>query len=75
MKVLIKVKKVKFTLPLPVFLFGFIIKHIPNKEITEEMRIFIIDSIKCVEKNLKEYKGVKIVEIETNDGYEVTIIA
>ena len=73
MKVTIKVDKIRFTIPISLSLCGFIIRLIPNKELTEELKVLIIEAIKCVKGSSKEYKGMNIAEIETADGQEVKI--
>lgn len=73
MKVSIKADKIRFTIPISLSLCGFIIRHISNKELTEELKELIIETIKCAKGSSKEYKGMKIVEVETVDGQEVKI--
>lgn len=73
MKVSIKADKMKFTIPIPLSLCGFIIRHIPNDQLTEELKVLIIEALKCVKGSSKEYKGIKIVDVETADGQEVKI--
>ena len=73
MKVTIKVDKIRFTIPISLSLCGFIIRHIPNKELTEELKILILEAIKCFKGSSKEYKGMRIAEVETADGQEVKI--
>ena len=73
MKVSIKADKIRFTILITLSLCGFIIRHIPNKELTDELKVLIIEAIKCVKRSSREYKGMKIVEVETADGQEVKI--
>lgn len=75
MKVSIKVNKIRFTILLPIFLCELIIRYIRREELTEELKYCIIQTIRYIKSNLKEYKGMKIVEVKTADGQEVVIKA
>ena len=55
MKVSIKADKIRFTILIPLSLCGFIIRHIPNKELTDELKVLIIEAIKCVKRSSREY--------------------
>ncbi|AZV55475.1 hypothetical protein [Clostridium sp. AWRP] len=82
MRVHIKSGKIRFVIPCPiVFLkFGlsiagssFIQKYIPEKD---KRYVNIIDFkklSKCMDI-LKEYRGLKLVEVKVRDGSQVTII-
>ena len=81
MKIYVKSGKVGFTIPLPNVLlkFGisivntpFIQKHIPEKD---KKYVNIIDWKQlsgCIDI-LKEYRGLKIVDVHSKDGSHVTI--
>ena len=44
MKVSIKADKIRFTILIPLSLCGFIIRHIPNKELTDELKVLIVET-------------------------------
>lgn len=81
MRVYIKTSKIGFTIPVPNALlkFGisimkspFIQKYIPEKDKNYVNTIDFKNFSGCVDI-LKEYKGLRIVDVQSKDGTHVTI--
>lgn len=85
MKVKIRTKDVRFSMPVPVTMIGFVIKLIPEK-VFEEMKVNIPEPYsslitkeyismilgECIDI-LKENKGLEMVHVEAKDGTYVSI--
>lgn len=85
MKVKIRTNDIRFSMPVPVTMIGFVIKLLPNKLfeeakvntpepyctlITKENICMILEE--CIDI-LKENKGLEIVHVEAKDGTFVSI--
>lgn len=73
MKVSIRVENKKFSIPVPITIGTIVIRCISKKYITKEQKILVIESLKIIRKELKKYKGIKIVEVDTASGEHVSI--
>lgn len=75
MKIKINSKDTNLSIPVPLSLAITFIRLIPSKEISKEDKKTILAMIKCCKKELKNYKGLEIVNITSADGDKVRIIA
>lgn len=75
MKIKINSKDTNLSIPVPLSLASTCIRLIPSKEISKEDKKTILAMIKCCKKELKNYKGLEIVNITSADGDKVRIIA
>lgn len=77
MKISIAADKVHFTLPVPLPLVSLlgpcVIKSIPDEKLPAETKSWIIESLPDMLRNLKQYKGLTIVDVETVKGEKVLI--
>lgn len=85
MKVKIRTKDFRFSMPVPVTMIGFVVKLLPNR-VFEEIRINTPDPycvlitketismilVECLDI-LKENKGLEIIHVEGQDGTFVSI--
>lgn len=74
MKIKINSKDTNLSIPVPLSLAITFIRLIPSKEISKEDKKTILAMIKCCKKELKNYKGLEIVNITSADGDKVRII-
>ncbi|WP_195987209.1 hypothetical protein [Clostridium sp. D53t1_180928_C8] len=74
MKININSKDTNLSIPVPLSLASTCIRLIPSKEISKEDKKTILAMIKCCKKELKNYKGLEIVNITSADGDKVRII-
>lgn len=85
MKIKIRSSDVKFSMPVPVSMIGFVIRMIPDK-MFEEMRkntpepyssLVTRDTLSIIATDcldvLKENKGLEIVHVEARDGTFISI--
>ena len=73
MKVSIRVENKKITIPVPISLGVIVVRCVPKKYINKEQKILVIESLKIIRKELKNYKGMKIVEVDAKSGEHVSI--
>lgn len=73
MKILIKVKNKKITIPVPISMCTTALKLLPQKYITKEQKLISVESLKIIKKELKKYKGMKIFEVEVASGEHISI--
>lgn len=73
MIVSIKADKVRLIVPVPLFMGEFVIKLIPKEKMSLEQKEYAIKVFKAVRKAIKEYKGLKIVDVETSNGEKVVV--
>ena len=74
MKIKINSKDTNLSIPVPLSLASTCIRLIPNKEISKEDKKTILAMIKYCKKELKNYKGLEVVNITSEDGDKVKII-
>lgn len=74
MKIKINSKDTNLSIPVPLSLASTCIRLIPSKEISKEDKKTILAMIKCCKKELKNYKGLEVVNITSEDGDKVKII-
>lgn len=80
MKVKIRTKDVRFSMPVPVTMIGFVVKLMPDR-VFEDMRLHTPEPYSCLITKesismilgecldvLKENKGLEIVHVEAADG-------
>ena len=73
MKISIKSEGFRFNSPLPLSMGGLAISCIPKSQITKEEKKALLQLYKSLKRNLKQYKGLKIVELISKDGDRVII--
>lgn len=73
MIVSIKSKEFNLTLPIPLSMGGIIIRCIPRKQLNTEQKKIALQLFKTVKSNLKSYKGLKIVEVVSQNGEHITV--
>lgn len=77
MKVSISMDKVHFTLPIPMALVSIIgpivIRNLSSKKLSWEIKSLILESFAIIIDNLKECKGMTLVDVETSKGEKVLI--
>lgn len=73
MKVLIKVEDKRFYIPVPISLGVIAVKCTPKKYITIEQKKLVISTLKVIKRELKQYKGMKIVDVEASSGERISI--
>lgn len=69
----IKSEEFKLTLPVPLFMGSVIIRCIPKKQLNKQQKKIALQLFKEVKSNLKGYKGLKVVEIKSQSGENITI--
>ncbi|MCH1981995.1 hypothetical protein MCG98_05390 [Ruminococcus sp. OA3] len=85
MKVKIRTKDFRFSMPVPVSMIGFVVKMIPDR-VFEDIRVHTPDPYRClITKDnismilsecldiLRENKGLEAVHVEAADGTFVSI--
>lgn len=73
MIVSIKSKEFNLTLPVPLSMGGIIIRCIPKKQLNAEQKKIALQLFKTVKSSLKSYKGLKIVEVVSQNGEHITV--
>lgn len=75
MRVSMRSKELKFklTLPVPLSMGGIVIKCIPKSKLSNEEKKIVLKLFKGVKGTLKEYRGLKIVEVESQSGEYISI--
>lgn len=82
MRVYVKVKERKFFIPVPLSIANLGIslmqtslvqRHIPEKD-RKYVNIIDYNALRKCISDLREYKGLKLVEVKAKDGTEVTVI-
>lgn len=73
MKIKIRVDRVRFTILVPLWMGSVAIRCIPERTIGEQQKRAALVVFKSCRRTLKDYKGLKIVDIETANGEIVTI--
>ena len=74
MKIKINSKDNNLSIPVPLSLASTCIRLIPSKEISKEDKKTILAMIKYCKKELKNYKGLEIVNISSADGDKIKIV-
>lgn len=69
----IKSEEFKLTLPVPLFMGSVIIRCIPKKQLNKQQKKIALQLFKEVKSSLKGYKGLKVVEIKSQSGENITI--
>lgn len=69
----IKSKEFNLTLPVPLSMGGIIIRCIPKKQLNTEQKKIALQLFKTVKGSLKGYKGLKIVEVVSQNGEHITV--
>lgn len=69
----IKSKEFNLTLPVPLFLGGLVIRFVPKKYLNAHEKKLAILLFKKIKYSLKCYKGLKLVEIISQNGEHITI--
>lgn len=73
MIVSIKSEEFNLTLPVPLFMGGIIIRCIPQKQLNNHEKKIALQLFKAVKGSLKDYKGLKVVEVVSQSGEHITI--
>lgn len=73
MIVSIKSKEFNLTLPVPLSMGSLIIRCIPKKQLNKEQKKIALQLFKSVKGSLKDYKGLKVVEVTSQSGEHITI--
>lgn len=73
MIVAIKSEGFNLTLPIPLSMGGVAIRCLPNKIINNQEKKIALQLFKTVKGSLKGYKGLRIVEVESQNGEHITI--
>ncbi|WP_251861688.1 hypothetical protein [Clostridium sp. Marseille-Q2269] len=81
MKIVIKSERTKMFIPVPIFLLPHILKIFKaickkstnNSESIKYIECLDVDSVRCIIKELKRYKGLKLVQVKSQDGTYVLI--
>lgn len=73
MIVSIKSKDLNLTLPVPLFMGTVIIRFIPKKHLNNNQKKIALQLFKSVKSSLKDYKGLKVVEIVSQSGEHITV--
>lgn len=73
MIVSIKSKEFNLTLPVPLSMGGLIIRCIPKKQLNKQQKKIALQLFKAVKGSLKGYKGLKVVEVQSQNGEHITI--
>lgn len=73
MKVSIKSKDLNLNLPVPLSVGSIAIRCIPNKLLNKNEKRLVLQLFKTVKSNLKDYKGLKIVEVISQNGEHINV--
>lgn len=73
MIVSIKSKEFNLTLPVPLSMGGLIIRFIPKKKLNKQQKEIALQLFKAVKGSLKGYKGLKVLEVKSQNGEHFTI--
>ena len=73
MRIRIKVDRVNWWVPVPLGLGGVAIRIGTKGRVPDVERKLILQVYKSCKKELKKYKGLRIVEVETANGERVVI--
>ena len=73
MIVSIKSKDFNLTLPVPLFMGSVAIRCIPKKQLNEQQKKIALQVFKAVKGSLKGYKGLKVVEVISQNGEHITV--
>jgi hypothetical protein len=85
MRVYLKIKNHRnfsFPIPVPLFIFRFGLSNYIKRQIVEHCDKETRKYLECIDfdaiygsiRDLKDYKGLKLVEVKAGDGTEVTVI-
>lgn len=73
MIVSIKSKKLNLTLPVPLSMGSIVIKCIPKKQLNNQQKKIALKLFKALKGSLKGYKGLKVVEVISQNGEHITV--
>lgn len=73
MKMKINTGEKKFSIPVPFSLASTLVRMIPSKEISKEDKKKILSLLKLCKKELKSYKGLEFININSSSGEKITI--
>lgn len=73
MIVSIKSKELNLTLPVPLSMGSIVIKCIPKKQLNNQQKKIALKLFKALKGSLKGYKGLKVVEIISQNGEHITV--
>lgn len=75
MRVSMRSKELKFkvTLPVPLSMGGIVIRCIPKEKLSNEQKKIALQIFKGLKGTLKAYRGLKIVEVESQSGEYISI--
>ncbi|MBM6860319.1 hypothetical protein H9X78_07415 [Clostridium saudiense] len=73
MIVSIKSEGFNLTLPIPLSMGSVAIKCIPNKFLNTQEKKLALQLFKSVKGTLKDYKGLKIVEVISHNGEHILV--
>ncbi len=73
MIVSIKSKDFNLTLPVPLFMGSVAIRGIPKKKLNDQQKKIALQVFKAVKGSLKSYKGLKVVEVISQNGENITV--
>lgn len=69
----IKSEGFNLTLPIPLSMGSVAIKFIPNKFLNTEEKKLALQLFKSVKNTLKNYKGLKILEVISHTGEHILV--
>lgn len=73
MKVSIKSEGFNLNLPIPLSAGSIAIRCIPNKFLNKKEKKLALKLFKIVKSSLKDYKGLKIVEVISQNGEHIKV--
>lgn len=73
MIVSIKSKELNLTLPVPLSMGSIVIKCIPKKQLNNQQKKIALKLFKALKGSLKGYKGLKVVEVISQNGEHITV--
>lgn len=73
MIVSIKSENFNLTLPLPLSMGSVIIRCIPKEQINNQQKKIALQLFKAIKGSLKDYKGLKVVEVVSQSGEHITV--
>lgn len=63
----------QFRIPVPLSMASFVVRGMSKKYISKDEKRMILLTIKICKKELKQYKGLDIVEINSSSGERIII--
>lgn len=73
MKIRIKAEGINLWLPVPLCLGNIAIHFAIRDQISNEHKKLLLQTFNVCKKELKKYKGMRIVEVHTSNGEHITV--